>query len=488
MKRKPKTGALFINTEYRCKKDGGVATVLFLMKEEKKQMVQEINAPIITGIDPDSIAEELQIAPGDLLLAMNGEAIHDIFDYRFHNANEALELTVQKKSGEVIVFAIEKDEREDLGLVFENPLINEEKGCTNNCVFCFIDQLPKGMRPSLYFKDDDARLSFLYGNYITMTNMKEAELDRIIHYKMSPINVSVHTTNTDLRIRMLGNRFAGNLLPRMQRLIDAGITVNAQIVLCRGWNDGEELERSLQDLSKMAPALHSISIVPIGLTKHRSGLAEMKAFERKSAGDVLRMIEQWQKTFLETVETRTVYASDEFYLLAEKEIPDAVAYEDFPQIENGVGMISALREEFYGELQVLKVDKMNNSAQKIKHKKLSIATGVSVQEEVAHLAEELAQAKGWEEAEKVQVLAVENHFFGGHVNVTGLLTGQDVVSQLTGKDLGAALLLCRSMFRADTEVMLDDMTRDDLENALGVPVHIIDPDGLSLIQAMLEDF
>ena len=246
--------------------------------------------PIITQVLGGSIAEELGIETGDSLVSMNGEAVCDIFDYRFHAADAELTLRIGKPDGNEWEFSIEKDEAEDIGLEFENPLIDREHGCTNNCVFCFIDQLPKGMRDTLYFKDDDARLSFLYGNYITMTNMKDEELDRIIRYRMSPINVSVHTTNPELRARMLGNRFAGNILERVGKLVEAGITVNAQIVLCRGWNDGAELERTLSDLTAMAPLLHSISVVPIGLTRHRAGLPEMKAFDMRSAQDVLSRV------------------------------------------------------------------------------------------------------------------------------------------------------------------------------------------------------
>ena len=263
-----------------------------------------MNEPVITQVLPQSIAEELGIVPGDRLISMNGEAVVDVFDYRFHVANATLVLSVRKPDGEEWVFDVEKDEEEDLGLLFESPLIEAERGCTNQCVFCFIDQLPKGMRETLYFKDDDARLSFLYGNYITMTNMKDAELDRIIRYRMSPINVSVHTTNPELRIKMLGNRFAGNILERVGKLVDAGITVNAQIVLCREWNDGDELERTLGELSALAPGLHSISVVPIGLTRYREGLPVMKPFGRDSARQVLKAIARWQETLLRRVGTR----------------------------------------------------------------------------------------------------------------------------------------------------------------------------------------
>lgn len=489
--------------------------------------------PIITFVEPNSIADELGIVPGDLLINMNGEIICDVFDFRFHSADENITLTIGKPDGEVIEFSIEKDETEDLGIDFENPLIDEEKGCTNQCVFCFIDQLPKGMRKSLYFKDDDARLSFLYGNYITMTNMKEEELDRIIRYRMSPINVSVHTTNPELRVKMLGNRFAGNVMQRIDKLVQAGITVNAQIVLCRGWNDGIELEKSLEDMVRVTPMLHSISVVPIGLTKYRENLPEMKAFDKKSAVEVIKTVEIWQAKFLDKVNSRTVYAADEFYLTADLKIPEIEAYEDFPQIENGVGMLASLRDEFLSELALFqKEDEIGINKRK---EKITMATGEAAYQEICFLVNQLMQSEkidNREEAQKqvavdmptneqanklgddqkkdqlliqvdkqenvvdkspaqiqheelVQVIAIKNNFFGGHVSVTGLLTGQDLLEQLKNVDLGCALLLCRNMFRADTEIMLDDTTKGDLEKELGVPVVIVDPDGSSLLHAIL---
>ncbi len=440
--------------------------------------------PIITQVLNGSIAEELGIETGDSLVSMNGEAVCDIFDYRFHAADAELTLRIGKPDGNEWEFSIEKDEAEDLGLEFENPLIDREHGCTNNCVFCFIDQLPKGMRDTLYFKDDDARLSFLYGNYITMTNMKDEELDRIIRYRMSPINISVHATNPELRVRMLGNRFAGNILERVGKLVEAGITVNAQIVLCRGWNDGAELERTLSDLTAMAPLLHSISVVPIGLTRHREGLPDMKAFDMRSAQDVLSRVETWQRELLQRVDTRTVYAADEFYLMAECPIPDAALYEDFPQIENGVGMLASLREEFIGEMEdLLEEGNLRVEAGTDGIRTASIATGEGAAPEILHLVDLLCRKT--EGKLVVQVHAVPNRFFGGHVNVTGLLTGSDLLGDLPGKELGGCLLLCRSMFRAGTEVMLDDVSRNELEEKLGLPVEIVDPDGISLVHALL---
>lgn len=441
--------------------------------------------PVITRIQPDSIAMELGITPGDRLVSMNGQPVLDIFDYRFHAADAELTLRIRKPDGQEWVFEVEKEEAEDPGLVFENPLIEREHGCTNQCVFCFVDQLPRGMRSSLYFKDDDARLSFLYGNYITMTNMKDQELDRIIRYRMSPINVSVHTTNPALRVKMLGNRFAGNILERVKRLVEAGITVNAQIVLCRGWNDGEELERTLADLTALAPRLHSISVVPIGLTRFREGLPVMKPFEKSGSREVIATVNRWQQALLERVDTRTVYAADEFYLLAEMEIPDVSAYEDFPQIENGVGMLASFADEFEEELAW----RRSEGTLVCCHgpggvaRRVSVATGTSAAPMLKRLAARLTEACG--ESLLIHVYPCENRFFGGHVNVTGLLTGSDLLAQLADSELGEALLLPRSMFRADSEIMLDDVTRAQLVESLKVPIRVVDMSGGAFLAALL---
>ena len=444
-----------------------------------------MNEPCITRVIPGSIADELGIRAGDFLLSMNGEPIVDIFDYRFHAADRDVTLAIRKPDGQEWVFEVEKEEDEDPGLEFENPLIETEHGCTNNCVFCFIDQLPEGMRDTLYFKDDDARLSFLYGNYITMTNMRDEELNRIIRYRMSPINVSVHTTNPELRVRMLGNRFAGNILERVGRLVAAGIAVNAQIVLCRGWNDGLELERTLSDLTALAPVLHSISVVPIGLTRYREGLPQMKAFDRHSAREVIAVVHRWQEALLARVETRTVYAADEFYLLSGEDIPPSAAYEDFPQIENGVGMLASLHDDFLEELSFRQAEgaiPVPDTTQAIKPRRVSVASGTSAAPELERLSSLLMDAcTGLLE---VRVHPCENRFFGGQVNVTGLLTGSDLLDQLADVDLGEELLLPRCMFRAGTETMLDDVELAQIVQALRIPVRLVETDGRSLLEAL----
>jgi len=434
----------------------------------------------ISGIQKNSIADELGIEPGDFLVSINEQAIHDIFDYRFHCADSHLTLEIEKKNGESWQFDIEKDEAEDLGIEFTMPLLDEEKSCRNKCIFCFIDQLPKGMRETLYFKDDDARLSFLYGNYITMTNLSDDEIDRIIRYRMSPVNVSVHTTNPELRVRMLNNRFAGDILEKIKRFTSNGIMVNCQIVLCPGINDGKELDRTISDLTSLSPELHSISVVPVGLTRFRDDLPELTPFNKESAIEVVNQVEKWQKKLLDKYGSRIVYIADELYIMAEIPLPDYEAYEDFPQIENGVGMVSAFTYEVE---EALKEFEKNPITVK-KEKTVSIATGVSV---FKHFKEITSNIEKRIKGLKINVYPVENTFFGPNVTVTGLLTGYDLIRELKGKDLGEKLLLCRNMFKAGTELMLDDVTKGDLEEKLGIKVQLVDSDGYALIEALVRE-
>ncbi|NLX64903.1 MAG: DUF512 domain-containing protein [Clostridiaceae bacterium] len=434
----------------------------------------------ISGIQKNSIADELGIEPGDFLVSINEQEIHDIFDYRFHCADARLILDIEKKNGENWQFDIEKDEAEDLGIEFAMPLLDEEKSCRNKCIFCFIDQLPKGMRQTLYFKDDDARLSFLYGNYITMTNLSEHEIDRIIRYRMSPVNVSVHTTNPELRVRMLNNRFAGDILEKIKRFTSNGITVNCQIVLCPGINDGRELDRTISDLTSLSPKLHSISVVPVGLTRFRDNLPKLTPFNKESALGVVNQVEKWQKKLLDKYGSRIVYIADELYIMAEIPFPDYEAYEDFPQIENGVGMVSAFTYEVKEALNELKE---NPATVKIE-KTVSIATGVSV---FKHFKEITSYIEERIKGLKINVYPVENTFFGQSVTVTGLLTGFDLIRELKDKDLGERLLLCRNMFKAGTELMLDDVTKGELEEKLGIEVQLVDSDGHALVEALVRE-
>lgn len=433
----------------------------------------------ISKIQENSIAHELGIEPGDFLVSINEQEIHDVFDYRYYCADTELLLEIEKKNGERWQFDIEKDEMEDLGIEFTTSLLDEEKSCHNKCIFCFIDQLPGGMRETLYFKDDDARLSFLYGNYITMTNLSDDEINRIIRYRMSPVNISVHTTNPKLRVKMLSNRFAGDILEKVERFTSQGIIVNSQIVLCPGINDGEELDRTISDLTALAPELHSISVVPVGITRFREGLAQLTPFNKESASKVVDQIEDWQKKLLKEHGSRIVYLADELYIMAGRPLPGYDAYEDFPQIENGVGMVSSLEYEVNGALKELEEKHISS----IREKTVSIATGVSVFEHFKKITENIERRiKGL----KINVYPVENTFFGSGVTVTGLLTSCDLIRVLKDKELGEQLLLCKNMFKADTTIMLDDVTADELEDKLDVKIQIVESDGYAFIDTLVQ--
>ncbi|HZK27779.1 MAG TPA: DUF512 domain-containing protein [Thermoclostridium sp.] len=421
-----------------------------------------------------SIADEAGIEAGDSLISINGSNIVDVFDYRFMISEEAILLEILKIDGSILKVDIEKDADEDLGICFENPLLDEEKSCKNKCIFCFIDQLPSGMRQTLYYKDDDARLSFLFGNYITMTNMGQDDISRIIKYHMSPVNVSVHTTNPKLRVKMLNNKFAGDILAKMKAFSDSGITLNAQIVLCKGINDGKELERTLTDLSTLMPMLNSISIVPVGLTRYRDDLAALVPFDSVSAIDVISQVEKWQLYFLEKTMSRRVYLSDEWYLMSGTPLPDYNHYEDFPQIENGIGMTSLFVEEFNEALSLEKSRQIDRT--------VSVVTGNLAYSFILDLAD---QAENYFPGLNVFVHNIDNNFFGNTVTVTGLLTGNDIKKQLHGKHMGQVLLLPSNMFRADTDIFLDDMSLKELEEALQVKVQKVDIDGKGLLEALL---
>lgn len=431
----------------------------------------------INGVESGSIAGELGIEAGDFLISVNGSEIRDIFDYRILTTEESLVIEIEKPDGQFWSLDIEKDEAEDVGLEFENSLMDEEKSCRNNCVFCFIDQLPPGMRETLYYKDDDARLSFLFGNYITMTNLDNDGIDRIVRYRMSPVNISVHTTNPDLRIKMLNNRFAGDIMDKIRRFTESGIEVNCQVVVCPGLNDGRELDRTIRELSELYPQMHSISVVPVGLTRYREGLHPLEPFNTETALNVVLQVETWQSALIERYGSRVVYLSDEFYLMAGKELPDYEDYEDFPQIENGVGMVASF--SFEVEQALSKMDPL----QIVHTKRIGIATGTAFYPIMRDLA---GKTEARMDGLKLIVHAVESDFFGGKVTVTGLLTGHDLLKGLAGKDLGEELLVCRNMFRSGTEAMLDDVTLSDLSVAFGLPVRIIDNNGEAFVSCLME--
>lgn len=417
---------------------------------------------VIISVEPGSIADELGIEPGDILVSINGKEILDVFDYRYMINDEYLEVILKDADGEEYVAEIEKDYDEDIGIIFESGLMDNARSCSNKCIFCFIDQLPKGMRETLYFKDDDTRLSFLQGNYVTLTNMKDRDIDRIIYYHLSPINISVHTTNPELRKMMLHNNKAGNLLERMKKLADAGIELHLQVVLCKGINDGKELDRTIEDIIKFYPNAQSMSVVPVGLTKYRDGLFKQQPFTKEDACKVVEQIEGWQKKNLERFGTRIVFASDEFYLKAEKELPPAENYEDFQQFENGVGMLSLFKEEFY---QILETLEDNNK----KKRTLSMATGVAAYGLMSEIAE--AIMKKCPDI-KINVYCIKNEFFGEMITVSGLLTGTDIIKQLKGRELGEYLILPDSLLRNGETILLDDLYVSDIERELNIEVKI----------------
>lgn len=428
---------------------------------------------LISKVDPGSIAEELELEPGDTLLTIDGEEIEDIFDYEYMIDSEAVTLVVRKHNGEEWELEIE-NEYQDLGLTFENGLMSDYRSCKNKCIFCFIDQMPAGMRETLYFKDDDSRLSFLQGNYITLTNMKDKDIDRIIRYRLAPINISVQTTNPELRCMMLHNRFAGDALSKIDTLYEAGIPMNGQIVLCKDINDKAELERSIRDLSRYAPCMASVSVVPVGLSKFREGLYPLKPFTREDAEETLGIIERWQKKIYEKHGIHFVHASDEFYMLAGRPMPEEERYDGYIQLENGVGMIRLLTDEIE---QALK-DAFDDGGTEV----LSVATGVLA---YPYIKEYLERIMKIYPGRTVHLYQIINHFFGEQITVAGLITGTDLIEQLKGRELGERLLLPCAMFRSGEEVFLDDVTKTEVQNALQVRVDIVKSSGRDFVNAVL---
>lgn len=428
---------------------------------------------MIKSVDPGSIADEMELEAGDILLTLNDEPIEDIFDYQYKLNNESVTAVVLRKNGEEWELDIEND-YQDLGLNFENGLMSDYRSCSNRCIFCFIDQMPPGMRRTLYFKDDDSRLSFLQGNYVTLTNLSDHDLERIIKFHLAPINISVHTTNPELRCMMLHNRFAGRALEKIRTLYEAGIPMNGQIVLCRGINDGRELERTIRDLSAYIPCMESLSVVPVGLSKYREGLYPLEPFDRESAACAVDIVEAWQRKLFAEHGTHFVHASDELYLLAGRELPEAARYDGYLQLENGVGMLRLLQEETEEALAGRKDDGVRDT--------VTVATGKLAAPFVRKAADKLRAVYP---GRTVQVIPIANRFFGESITVSGLITGRDLAEQLKGKELGTRLLLPCSMFRSGEEVFLDDMTRTELEEKLQTPIRIVSSEGEALIKAIL---
>ncbi len=420
----------------------------------------------IVNVTKGSLGYRAGLKPGDVICEINGIEIVDYLDYMYSAASERVEIKLKDRT-----VLIANEDYEPLGVEFETLLIDEPKSCCNKCVFCFIDQMPPGMRESCYFKDDDFRLSFLQGNYVSLTNMKDADVERIIAYNIPRINISVHTTNPELRVKMLHNKNAGKALDILRRFAESGLNMNGQIVLCPNWNDGAELDRTIGDLGKISDSMESVSIVPVGMTKFREGLEQLEPFDKESSAAVIRQVEGWQKKFQSEIGRNFVYLGDEFYLMAELPLPDYGEYEGFPQIENGVGMCSSLIYEFEDALEEVS----NRTPQRTK----TIATGRLVCETIKKLTSQL-------NGEKIRVIPITNHFFGETITVTGLITGSDIIEQLQGRELGEELVLSTSMLRHGEDVFLDNTTVAEVEKALGVTVRIVQNDGYELLDTLLD--
>lgn len=429
---------------------------------------------IIASVEAGSIAEELELVPGDAIYTVNGQVMEDVFDYQFLINDEYIELEVIKENGEMWELEIEKDFDEDLGIHFESSLMDNYRSCSNKCIFCFIDQLPKGMRETMYFKDDDSRLSFLQGNYITMTNMKDKDLERIIKYRLEPINISVHTTDAELRCKMLNNRFAGKIIDQLEKLYEGRIEMNAQIVLCKNVNDGDHFNKTVEDLSRYMPYLKSVSVVPMGMTKYREGLCHVEPFTKGDAKLLLTHVHMWQEKFLAEQGNHFIHAGDEWYIMAEEPFPEEDNYDGYIQLENGVGMMRLLIDEFREALASVAGDD--------RKRHISCVSGALASGYIRELIQEFN--KKYPNVQ-VDVHCIKNEFFGESITVTGLLTGGDIINQLKDKDLGERLLLPINLLRSGENVLLDDITTVDIENALQVPVDIIKSNGQDMMLKIL---
>lgn len=429
----------------------------------------------IRVVEHGSPAAKAGVRVGETLTHINGKPIVDVLDYKFYSYDTKLELTLRAPDNTFRNVKVRKYEGQDLGLEFETYLMDRARSCANGCIFCFVDQMPPGMRQSLYFKDDDARLSFLMGNYLTLTNLSEREVQRIIDLRISPINVSVHTTDPELRVEMLKNRRAGESIDIMRRFARHHITMNCQIVSCPGINDGPALERTLNDLAEMFPAVNSISVVPVGVTKYREGLYPLRPYTGEEAAALISQVEKFAQRHLDKQGTRLVWCSDEFYLLAGRELPEEAYFEDFTQLDNGVGMLRLLTEEFRRGLDLMEPEEMEGAGP------FAIATGVSAAPFLAKLIDMAREKCGKIEGE---VHAIRNDFFGHTITVAGLVTGQDLIAQLRDKKLPRRLLIPANMLRSGERVFLDDVSVDDVERELGVQVIPVAQDGYELLDAM----
>lgn len=451
-------------------------------------MKKKVNGHLIKSVEVGSIAEEMEIVAGDYLVAINGEEMEDIFDYQYLIKDEYIEILIRKADGEEWLLEIDKDYDEDLGVEFDNGLLSDYRSCHNKCVFCFIDQMPEGMRDTLYFKDDDSRLSFLQGNYITLTNMSDKDIDRIIRFHLAPINISIQATNPELRCKMLNNRFAGKALEKLDKLFDNQIEMNGQIVLCKNMNDGPELERSIKDLSKYLPYMRSVSIVPAGITKYRENLPLLELFHKEEAAAIIDMIEDYQKQFYEEFGLHFIHASDEFYIIAERDFPEEDRYDGYIQLENGVGMMRLFHEEFQEEFQGLLHSKEYPILKENVKRTLTIATGKLAYGTIQSFANQMMNAFPHL---TIHVVCIRNDFFGETITVAGLITGQDLIGQLKeqkeqGLNLGEHLLITANMLRTGENVFLDDITTDNVYEELGLTVVPTDSGAEHFIQSILD--
>lgn len=436
-------------------------------------------AHVINSIINKSKADKAGLKAGDILLKINGEEIEDIFDYRFNILSSHLDMEVLR-DGEAMTFSLDKEEDEDPGLEFENGLMDEYRRCKNNCIFCFIDQMPKGMRETLYFKDDDQRLSFLQGNYVTLTNLSDRDVDKIIKYRMEPINVSFQTTNPELRCKMLNNRFAGDSLKIAERFFKENITMNGQIVLCKGVNDGEELKRTIEDLMKYLPVLESVSVVPVGLTKYREGLFPLEPFTKEDAIKVIDLIEGYQRKCYEEYGLHFIHASDEWYILAGREMPEADRYDGYLQYENGVGMIRLMNDEFDEAFMDCKLSGLKKAF--MKPYECTLVTGKLAFPYIRMFADKVMSEYP---KVKVDVIAIRNDFFGERITVAGLLTGQDIIAQLKEHGHAKNVLLPQCVLKADEDIFLDDVTLKEMEDALQVHCKVVKSSGREMFLSML---
>ena len=446
------------------------------------------NEHVIKEVSPGSIAEEMEIEPGDILLTINDEEIEDVFDYRYLIKDEYVEVLIRKPDGEEWLLEIDKEYDDDLGVEFDNGLMSDYKSCSNKCIFCFIDQMPPGMRETLYFKDDDSRLSFLQGNYITMTNMKEKDIERIVRLQLAPINISVQTTNPELRCKMLHNRFAGDKLKFMKMLYDGHVEMNGQIVCCKNVNDGKELERSIHDLSKFLPFLRSVSVVPAGITKYREGLFPIELYTKEEAGAVIDMVESHQQGYYEHYGLHFIHASDEWYITAERDFPEEERYDGYIQLENGVGMMRMFINEFTETLEDVKSRPGYAALRKTLKRTLTIATGKLTYPTICDFAAQMVEAFP---LLKINVFYIRNDFFGETITVSGLITGQDLIKQLkerkeSGGNLGDVLQIPSNMLRMGEQVFLDDLTVQDVERELGMKLVAVESGGREFIDAIMD--